>query len=54
MVHDRLHADLSFENEPRDPEWASSMEPEIERHVERTAPAFSDLYVECRAASCRD
>jgi hypothetical protein len=53
MVHDRLRADLLFEDEPRDPEWAASMEPHIEEHVEHAGLKFSDIVVECRAASCR-
>ena len=53
MVHDRLRADLLFEAEPRDPEWAASMEPQIEKHVKHAGPVFSDIFVECRAASCR-
>ncbi|WP_428102551.1 hypothetical protein [Candidatus Rariloculus sp.] len=53
MVHDRLRADLLFEDEPRDAEWALSMEPQIEQHVKHAGPDFSDLFVECRAASCR-
>jgi hypothetical protein len=53
MVHDRLRADLLFEDEPRDPEWAASMEPQIEEHVKHAGPEFSDILVECRAASCR-
>jgi hypothetical protein len=53
MVHDRLRADLLFEDEPRDPEWAASMEPQIEEHVKHAGPEFSAVAVECRAASCR-
>jgi hypothetical protein len=53
MVHDRLHADLVFGDEPRDPDWAASMEPQIEEHVRHAGPEFSDIFVECRAASCR-
>jgi len=53
MVHDRLRADLQFGVEPRDPEWARSMEPQIEHHVKHAGPEFSDIYVECRATSCR-
>ena len=53
MVHDRLRADLLFEDELRDAEWALSMEPQIEQHVKHAGPDFSDLFVECRAASCR-
>jgi hypothetical protein len=53
MVHDRLRADLMFEDEPRDPEWAATMEPQIAEHVEHAGPEFSGIYTECRAASCR-
>ena len=53
MVHDRLRADLQFEEEPRDPEWAASMEPRIEEHVKHAGSEFSDIFVACRAASCR-
>jgi hypothetical protein len=53
MVHDRLHADLLFESEPRDPDWAASMAPQIEQHVTHAGPEFSDILVQCRAASCR-
>lgn len=53
MVHDRLRADLRFEAEPRDPEWAASIEPQIEDHVKHAGPEFSDILVQCRAASCR-
>lgn len=53
MVHDRLRADLQFEVEPRDPEWSRSMTPQIEQHVRHTGAEFSDIYVECRATSCR-
>jgi hypothetical protein len=53
MVHDRLRADLLFEDEPRDPDWAASMQTQIEEHVEHAGPKFSNIIVECRAASCR-
>ena len=53
MVHDRLRADLLFEAEPRDPEWAASMEPQIAEHVKHAGPEFSDIFTECRAGSCR-
>lgn len=53
MVHDRLRADLLFEDEPRDPEWAASMEQQIEEHVEHADPEFSGIFTDCRAASCR-
>ena len=53
MIHDRLRADLLFEAEPRDPDWAASMEPQIDNHVKHAGPEFSDILTECRAASCR-
>lgn len=53
MIHDRLRADLLFQDEPHDPEWAASMEPQIAEYVKRAGLEFSDLFVECRAASCR-
>jgi hypothetical protein len=53
MVHDRLRADLMFEDEPRDPEWAAAMEPQIAEHVKHVGPDFSGIFTECRAASCR-
>jgi hypothetical protein len=53
MVHDRLRADLLFEDEARDPEWAAAMEPQIGEHVRHAGPEFSGIFVECRAASCR-
>lgn len=53
MVHDRLHADLIFEDEPRDADWARLMEPQIADHVMHAGPEFSGISVECRAASCR-
>jgi hypothetical protein len=53
MVHDRLRADLLFQDEPGDPEWSATMAPQIEEHVRHAGPEFSDIYTECRAASCR-
>jgi len=53
MVHDRLRADLLFEDEARDPEWAEWMEPKIAEHVKHAGPEFSDIFTECRAGSCR-
>ena len=53
MVHDRLRADIRFDSEPVDSEWADSMAPRIERHVSETGPEFSAIDVRCRSASCR-
>jgi hypothetical protein len=53
MVHDRLRADLLFEDEPHDPEWAAAMAPQIEEHARHAGPEFSAIFTECRAASCR-
>ena len=53
MIHDRLRADLLFENEPRDPQWSAAMAPQIREQVEGAGPEFSEIFVECRVASCR-
>lgn len=53
MVHDRLHADLQFAGEPRDPQWAAAMQPRIAAHIAHAGPEFSDVFVECRAQTCR-
>ncbi len=53
MVHDHLRADLLFEDEPRDPDWAASMEPRLIEHVRGIDLEFPDVLAECRAASCR-
>jgi hypothetical protein len=53
MVHDRLRADAVFEAEHVDGEWAEAMETRIAAHVRQAVPDFSDVLVECRAASCR-
>lgn len=53
MVHDRLHADLQFEDEHADPDWAARMEPEIAGYLRHAGPDFTDIHAECRAGSCR-
>lgn len=53
MVHDRLRADLLFEVEPRDADWAAAMRPQIVQHIKHAGPEFSNIFVECRVASCR-
>ena len=53
MVHDRLRADLLFEDEPRDRDWDAQMAPQLADHVRHAGPEFTDVFVECRAASCR-
>ena len=54
MVHDRLRADLRFDVEPADADWAGFMEPQITTYLERaTAHPFSAITTKCRAASCR-
>ena len=53
MVHDHLRADLLFADEPRDIHWAASMEPQIAAHVRHAGAEFSDVFVQCRAATCR-
>lgn len=53
MVHDRLRADVMFEAEPVDLQWADPAAARIERHVSNTGSEFSSVDVECRSASCR-
>lgn len=53
MVHDHLRADLLFEEETRDSEWAASMEPRLVEHVMGIDLEFPEVLAECRAASCR-
>jgi hypothetical protein len=53
MVHDRLRADLRFDTEPLDSEWADAMEPRIRTHLRETGSGFAAIHVECRSTSCR-
>jgi hypothetical protein len=53
MVHDRLRADLLFEDEPRDRDFDAEMAPQLTEHIRHAGPEFSEVFVECRAASCR-
>lgn len=53
MVHDDLRADLVFEAERIDSEWAAVMEPRIESQAAGIRHAFSAIEIECRSESCR-
>jgi hypothetical protein len=53
MIHDHLRADLIFEAERVDPEWAPGMEARIESHLGDLKPLFSAIDLQCRSASCR-
>lgn len=53
MIHDRLRADLRFEDQPIDSKWAAWVEPRIEKLMPNMPPAFSRVDVQCRSASCR-
>jgi hypothetical protein len=53
MVHDRLRADLMFEDEPRDRDWDARMAPVLREHASLAGLHFTEVFVECRAASCR-
>jgi hypothetical protein len=53
MIHDRLRADLRFEDEPIDSNWAAWAEPEIQKLIVKMPPGFSSVNVQCRSASCR-
>jgi hypothetical protein len=53
MVHDRMRADLSFEAEAVDPDWAGLTKFEIESHLHETTAGFSSRNIECRSETCR-
>lgn len=53
MVHDRLRADLRFEAEPVDSQWAPSVEHRLHKHLSSFAAGFSAVRIECRSATCR-
>jgi len=53
MVHDRLRADVRFDAEPIDSEWASVTEPRLSEQVSEMELEFSAIMVECRSVSCR-
>jgi hypothetical protein len=53
MVHDHLRADLRFEAEPVDSEWAPATESKIRSYFSDPAPDFAAVDVECRSESCR-
>jgi hypothetical protein len=53
MVHDRLRADLRFDVEPIDPEWAGPAQTRIQTYLSDAALEYSTLTIECRSATCR-
>jgi len=54
MVHDRLRADLRFDVEPHDTDWAAHMTAKISSHLkDSTEHQFTDITTDCRAISCR-
>lgn len=53
MIHDHLRADLIFEAERVDSDWAPSMEARIEPHLDDIRPLFYAIDLQCRSASCR-
>lgn len=53
MVHDRMHADLRFESEALDADWATTMEPRLQRLLGDAVADFPAVEVECRAVNCR-
>ena len=53
MVHDRLRADLRFDVEPIDSEWAAPVENRLETYLSNAAAEFSTVTIECRSATCR-
>jgi hypothetical protein len=53
MVHDHLRADLKFESEPVDSEWAWTTEARIRSYFADPDSAFDTVEIECRSDSCR-
>jgi hypothetical protein len=53
MIHDDLRADIQFESERMDAEWAAMTEPRIEARAQDVRSAFSAIEIECRSTSCR-
>jgi hypothetical protein len=53
MIHDDLRADLQFESERVDAEWAALTEPRIEARADQVRSAFSAIEIECRSTTCR-
>jgi len=53
MVHDRLRADVMFEHEPVDRDWAAATESMLAGHLSGAQPEFTEIDAECRSASCR-
>ena len=52
-VPEELDADLRFEDERVDSDWATETARLIRRHVLATGPGFAEIHVECRSSSCR-
>ena len=53
MVHDRMHADLRFESEPLDADWAAAMEPRLTALLGTPGSDFPAIDIECRSSNCR-
>jgi hypothetical protein len=53
MVHDRLRADILFDDEPPDAAWAEKLEPMLEAHILGANAGLVAAEAECRAESCR-
>ena len=53
MVHDRLRADIWFDEEERDSEWANYAEALLRSPTEQIGSSHSALRLECRSQSCR-
>jgi hypothetical protein len=53
MVHDRLRADIEFEAESIDRDWAEPTQSLLERRLGGTDSGFAAVAAECRAVTCR-
>jgi hypothetical protein len=53
MVHDHLRADVRFETEAIDAEWAIATEQHIAANLPGPGADFAEVVTECRSESCR-
>jgi hypothetical protein len=53
MVHDHLRADIHFETEAVDADWAAATEQHIRANLPGPGSDFAEVVTECRSESCR-
>ena len=53
MVHDHLRADILFETEAVDAEWATATEQHILSNLPHPGTDYADVVIECGSQTCR-